>query len=477
MVHEPELWKLHCCRGHPTAETAGFLRQCHGGRSAIAPPERLQFVPDEGGFNAVTGEAGQRSNPGVSGLVEAEGLVALCQRLPVAACPPVGSAELKRHGGAHLAAIDAAATDGPPVPPDAPCQRCNYTLLPTTPDRETWLCQHSPAVMKRAVGGMLGLVDEVLTKRAAHGVMMGGACGHHAHAERASGYGHYNEMVVAADRATERHGVSRVMIFDWDVHCGDGIEAMLYANPKVLYCSTHRYDDGKFFPAGHYAPRDCGDAGAVGLTVNIAWGQGGEARASHGMGDEEYRAAFEAVVEPLARAWQPELLLVFGGMDAAEGDPVGQCNLSPAMYGWMTTRLMAMVAPAPVVVLLTGGYDIHTNKPGPSEAVRAMLGKGSGGSFHSEGAKHHRSLFCFGIFSSRSVPLRRAAALPRPAAVWRRGGQADRQRIHGPRQRAAGAPAAALRRLARRLLRRTPGLVRPARRLPRRAGRSCGVAT
>eukprot|EP01052_Picozoa_sp_SAG31_P046968 SAG31_NODE_9196_length_1317_cov_1.844007_1_plen_306_part_10 len=219
-------------------------------------------------------------------------------------------------------------------------------------------------------------VDAVATEKAKHGVMLGGACpcGHHAHANEASGYGHYNEIVSAARRAIDKHGLDRVVVFDWDVHCGDGIEALLYDDPNILYCSIHRFDGGRFFPARHFHPAETGGLGhARGLTINIGWGFFSPCQE---MGDEEYRAAFESIVLPVLRSWSPQLLIVFGGMDAAVDDPVGMCNLSPAMYGWMTEQLTASMAcskSAGLVILLTGGYDIIANKPGPVEVVRTLL--------------------------------------------------------------------------------------------------------
>lgn len=364
MVYEPDLWSLHCCRGKPTLHTQQQLKERYSGRSSLAPPNYvMQFEALE--------------SRGCAQLVVAEGLPARCRRLPRESWPSVvtGGSALKHHDLAYQCAIDGTAGDGPPVPPDAPCQSCNYSLLPNTPDLETWLCQHSPAVLKQAIGGLLGLVDAVLDGSATKGVMIDGSVGHHAHCDHASGYGIYNEVVSAARRAVEKHGLKRVMIFDWDIHCGDGIEKILYDDPNILYCSIHRYEGGMFFPGSNFSPDETGGLDANGLTINVGWGTAGGAGESRGMGDEEYRAAFEAVVLPVTRAFEPQIVLVFGGMDAADGDPVGHCNVSPAMYGWMTRQLMMAACSAPLVVLLTGGYDSRSNKPGPVECVRALLGE------------------------------------------------------------------------------------------------------
>jgi len=104
---------------------------------------------------------------------------------------------------------------------------------------------------------------------------------------------------------------------DWDVHHGNGIQHMFESDPKVLYISIHRYDNGSFFPCSTDADyRAVGNRQGEGFTVNIPWNK-------KGMGDAEYLAAFTNIVLPIAYEYAPELVLVSAGFDAAQGDPLG----------------------------------------------------------------------------------------------------------------------------------------------------------
>lgn len=109
----------------------------------------------------------------------------------------------------------------------------------------------------------------------------------------------------------------RILILDWDVHHGNGIQHIFEDEPRVLYISIHRYDHGGFFPCSDDANYDrVGTGRGTGFNVNIPWNR-------KGMGDTEYLAAFLNVVMPIAYEYNPELVFVSAGFDAAKGDPLG----------------------------------------------------------------------------------------------------------------------------------------------------------
>lgn len=109
----------------------------------------------------------------------------------------------------------------------------------------------------------------------------------------------------------------RILIVDWDVHHGNGIQHMFDNDPRILYISLHRYDNGTFFPCSPDANyRAVGSGPGKGFTVNIPWNR-------KGMGDTEYFCAFTNIVLPIAYEYAPELVLVSAGFDAAQGDPLG----------------------------------------------------------------------------------------------------------------------------------------------------------
>jgi hypothetical protein len=143
--------------------------------------------------------------------------------------------------------------------------------------------------------------------------------GHHAEAGRAMGFWPLQQR---RRRGAGGPAVRRIAIVDWDLHHGNGTQHSFEEEPEILYFSTHQYP---FFPG-------TGAIGEVGRgrgrTVNVAW--------PAGMGDAEYLASFDRVLLPIARAFEPELVLVSCGFDAAAGDLLGGMRLSAAGYVAMT---------------------------------------------------------------------------------------------------------------------------------------------
>jgi len=157
----------------------------------------------------------------------------------------------------------------------------------------------------------------------------------------------------------------RVLIIDWDVHHGNGIQRMFEDDPRVLYISLHRLD---IFPM-RIDEADCNVIGfgrGVGYTVNIAWPK-------RGMGDAEYLAAFQQIILPIAYQFNPQLVLVAAGFDAAQGDPLGGCKITPEGYGQMT-HLLSSLAQGRVAVLLEGGYNLSSISYSMMMCAKALLG-------------------------------------------------------------------------------------------------------
>ena len=162
------------------------------------------------------------------------------------------------------------------------------------------------------------------------------------------GFCFFNSVAVAARVLLSRHQLARVLIVDWDVHHGNGIQRMFYEEAQVMYISLHRHDAGNFFPGTGHA-RELGAGPGEGFNWNVAWS--GET-----MGDAEYLAAFRSLVMPIGRAFSPSMVLVACGFDAAQGHPFnfGGYHLSPACFGHMTRQLMAL-ANGRLVLSLEGG--------------------------------------------------------------------------------------------------------------------------
>jgi len=196
--------------------------------------------------------------------------------------------------------------------------------------------------------------------------------GHHAEQHCAKGFCVFNNVAVAARRALDHHGLQRILIVDWDVHHGNGTQHVFYRDPRVLYFSVHRYDQGRFYPGSADAAPDCvGDGPGRGFNINVAWDEAD-------MGDADYVHAWQTVLLPVARQWQPQLILVSAGFDAGVGDPLGRCRVTPQGYGRLT-ELLLTVCPRTALVL-EGGYHLHGIAAAVAACVaRLVNGTGKGG--------------------------------------------------------------------------------------------------
>lgn len=191
--------------------------------------------------------------------------------------------------------------------------------------------------------------------------------GHHAEADEACGFCLFNNVACGAKYAMEMHGAKRILILDWDVHHGNGIQNIFYDDPRVLYISIHRFDGGTFFPGKVDADHTyVGSGSGKGFNINIPWN-------GSGMGDAEYSMAFFALVLPIAYQYNPDLVLISSGFDAARGDPLGRCKVSPEFYGFMTHHLKAL-ANGKVIVALEGGYNLNSISLSMTMVTKALLG-------------------------------------------------------------------------------------------------------
>jgi len=165
--------------------------------------------------------------------------------------------------------------------------------------------------------------------------------GHHALADRAMGFCIFNNVAVAARAAQRALGLSRVAIVDFDVHHGNGTEAIFRDDDSVLFCSLHQWP---FYP-GSGGPDD-----QLETTLNVPM--------SAGSGDEEYVHAFEHTVEPAVARFDPELVVVSAGFDAHVADPLAEMRVSEDGFRELARRCAAM-APR-VAAVLEGGYELET---------------------------------------------------------------------------------------------------------------------
>ncbi|XP_012881215.1 PREDICTED: histone deacetylase 10 isoform X2 [Dipodomys ordii] len=218
-----------------------------------------------------------------------------------------------------------------------------------------------------AVGAALQLVDAVLTGAAPNGLALVRPPGHHSHRAAANGFCVFNNVAIAAKHAKQKHGLHRILIVDWDVHHGQGIQYIFEDDPSVLYFSWHRYEYGRFWPFLRESDADAvGQGQGRGFTVNLPWNQ-------VGMGNADYLAAFLHVLLPLAFEFNPELVLVSAGFDSAIGDPEGQMQATPECFAHLT-QLLQVLAGGRVCAVLEGGYHLDSLSESVCMTVQALLG-------------------------------------------------------------------------------------------------------
>ncbi|KAF3766385.1 Arginase/deacetylase [Cryphonectria parasitica EP155] len=200
--------------------------------------------------------------------------------------------------------------------------------------------------------------------------------GHHAEYDCPMGFCMFNNVPVAAKVCQLEYPdlCRRILILDWDVHHGNGIQNIFYDNPNVLYISTHVYQNGHFYPAQPDDPNipdggldKCGADGAQGKNINIGWHD-------QGMGDGEYMAAFQRIIMPIAQEFNPDLVIISAGFDAANGDELGGCFVTPECYAHMTHMLMSL-ANGKVAVCLEGGYNLTAISNSALAVAQTLMGE------------------------------------------------------------------------------------------------------
>ena len=226
------------------------------------------------------------------------------------------------------------------------------------------ISEDSAHVAVMAVGGVLVAVDAVAEGKVESAFCAVRPPGHHARRDKAMGFCIFNNVAIAARYAQKKHGLAKVLIVDWDVHHGNGTQEMFYADPAVLYFSVHRYP---FYP-GTGGADEKGSGPGAGFTVNVPL--------PAGAGDAEFRRAFEDTLEPAARRFAPDLVLISAGFDAHTDDPLGGMKMTPQGYADLT-RIVKRIARASargrMVSVLEGGYNLDGLAASVEAHLRALM--------------------------------------------------------------------------------------------------------
>jgi histone deacetylase 6 len=221
-----------------------------------------------------------------------------------------------------------------------------------------------------SVGGAIETCMAVATRKVKNAIAVIRPPGHHAEYDKTMGFCLFNNVSIAAKVCQKELGEQcrKILILDWDVHHGNGIQKAFYDDPNVLYISVHVYSDGKFYPGGDEGNLDhCGSGPGLGKNINIPW-------PSQGMGDGDYMYAFQQIIVPVASEFDPDLLIVASGFDAAAGDELGGCFVTPACYAHMTHMLMTL-ANGKVAVCLEGGYNFRSISKSALAVTKTLMGE------------------------------------------------------------------------------------------------------
>ncbi|MCC7424312.1 MAG: histone deacetylase [Planctomycetaceae bacterium] len=204
-------------------------------------------------------------------------------------------------------------------------------------------------IARHAAGAALAAVDAVMTGEHRRASVLARPPGHHALPARAMGFCLFANIAIAARYAQQAHGVTRVLIVDWDVHHGNGTQDIFYDDPDVTFFSAHRFP---FYPGSG----DCDETGVaagIGTTFNLPL--------CFGISRREYRERFHTMLADAAARSKPELVLVSAGYDAHAADPIGSLGLESEDFGDLTELVVDVAnqhCGGKLVSLLEGGYDV-----------------------------------------------------------------------------------------------------------------------
>jgi acetoin utilization deacetylase AcuC-like enzyme len=234
-------------------------------------------------------------------------------------------------------------------------------------DPDTALSAGSVHAALLSAGAAVGTVAEVMGSGSPRAFAFVRPPGHHAERSRGMGFCVFNNVAIAVAHARAELGCERVLVVDWDVHHGNGTQNAFWNRRDVLVFNTHRYP---FYP-GTGAADETGEGEGLGFTVNVPL--------PVGCGDADYGAAFTQVLEPVAHAFRPDLVVVSAGYDAHADDPLGGMELTEdgfaALCG-LVVRIAEAHAAGRVAAVLEGGYDVAAL----ARSVRACVGVLTGSS-------------------------------------------------------------------------------------------------
>ena len=228
-------------------------------------------------------------------------------------------------------------------------------------DADTIISPGSGEAALRAAGAVVAAVDAVMAGEADNAFCAVRPPGHHAEPSQAMGFCIFNNVAVGALQAREVHGCHRVAVVDFDVHHGNGTQAMFWDDPDLFYASTHQFP---LYPGTGMAQ----ERGVGNNIVNVLL--------PPDAGSAAFRDAMRHSIVPVLTNFQPDFLFISAGFDAHADDPLAGLNFVEEDFAWATEQLMALAESAcggRLVSVLEGGYDHHALARSVAAHVRALM--------------------------------------------------------------------------------------------------------
>uniref|UniRef100_A0A4W3J347 Histone deacetylase domain-containing protein n=1 Tax=Callorhinchus milii TaxID=7868 RepID=A0A4W3J347_CALMI len=216
---------------------------------------------------------------------------------------------------------------------------------------------------KLSLGGTLQLVDAVMLGKVRNGIALVRPPGHHSEEGEACGFCIFNNVAIAAEYAKKKYGTAKILIVDWDVHHGQGIQHRFLEDPSVLYFSWHRYEHQQFWPNLRESDYDAiGEGKGTGFNINVPWNK-----------TLLILLFITKLVHLFLLQFNPELILVSAGFDSAIGDPEGEMCATPECFAHLT-HLLKSLANGKICIVLEGGYNLCSLSESVCMTVRSLLG-------------------------------------------------------------------------------------------------------